>query len=141
MEADAFSCLWYICPECGTENTVQMIDNPFFYTGFKCVACKAIWTSDLLHRKYFDGNPVPPKDKLFAGAVEWYCECGRKNVIIPQITKVEDDLLDKSQGLRRHIEQISSPEYGLCEDCYAEYKLNYPLPESVERYLREQGEV
>lgn len=72
-------------------------------------------------REYFDGTPVPPRDKLFAGALEWHCECGRKNIILPRITKVETVKVD--EDLNRQTEHIEDSKFGLCEDCHAEYEL------------------
>lgn len=91
-----------------------------------------------MRHKYFDGNPNSPQDKLFTGAVEWCCECGCKNIILPRVAKVIDRSLH-DEKLHIHLEYMESPQYGLCEDCFAEYNLCYPMPESLEKHLRNQG--
>jgi hypothetical protein len=115
--ANLFQSVWYICPQCGVENTVCCTD-PLFNKGFKCSGCQSTWTCDGLFTLCYDGTPVPPKDKMAVAGI-WYCECGRKNLILPRTEKI----VKYSDSDRCCIEYVEIPKYGLCEDCFAEYDL------------------
>jgi hypothetical protein len=133
--ADAFVGLWWVCPDCGVENNTLVT---YLSSGCSCVGCKKCWDYLSLGRSHFVGefsstNFEPPVDKM-SSSVEWICECDRKNIILPKSVIKKNELENEMMMV---VKTVENPKYGLCEDCFAEYELKYPIPEILEKAFKE----
>lgn len=133
MNAEAFSAIWYCCPNCNTKNTERIIDNPRLTTGFNCKKCRSVWTVELLYRAF---GTIFPSEYLFAYCSEFTCECGCVNTLFSRKTLESEKVNDERKLV---VENLDCAKFGLCEECGASYDLVYPMPESVDKWLLQKG--
>lgn len=136
-KTDAFICTWFRCPHCKASNSILYGHNNGNHR--TCVDCKnpivlAQIIGDNLENLEKDIKTFLSSDDLQAFAVEWHCDCGKKNYIFPKSEKFEFDTISE---IPTFMYKYEPPQYGLCEECFDEYSLEYPLPEEIEKMIKE----
>lgn len=144
MEINAYQCIWYACPNCKCGNAVRLFDSYDDEKRFQCKQCLKSHTFVGLVQAYFSTHdwktygPTPPKDVLDVFCSEFTCRCGHVNHAFGVVTKTDSESLE--QGWASYSETATTPEFGLCEECFAGYDLVYPEMDERIKLVEEEME-
>ena len=115
MKANAVLVFDYVCPECQNRTTTRCGAKHITRT-FKCKFCKTQWDTTALF-KHYQYETQPHEHIIFAA--QYTCSCGKINVCHSKVHRVSQKPGELHVNSRL-------PHYGLCEECFAEYDLEYP---------------
>lgn len=138
-DAEAFICTWFRCPHCKAANSILYGHN--YESHRTCIDCKkpvvlAQIIGNNISQLENDIKAFLSSEDIQVFAVEWNCDCGKKNYIFPKSETLGFETINE---IPMALQKYEPPQYGLCEECFSEYNLEYPLPEEIEKIIKEEG--
>ena len=112
--------MWYRCPKCNEQNFVEYCN----LSAFNCIKCSIGYNCKTLYEAYNYPHAASVFDNLNMLASKFTCDCGKENIVFTKSTVLEY----RDPEYNKRIEGGEAPRFGLCEECFTGYNLEFVHP-------------